>query len=337
MEDSFLGLDPTERAEALAVAADASGRPADILEKDVWVVWTLGALFDGPFANHLCFKGGTSLSKAYKVITRFSEDIDVTYDIRALLPDVLGDATADPLPPNRSQEKTWSKMVRERLPAWVEEAALPAARARLDADRAPATLHAEGDRLYLRYEPAAPAATDYVAPSILVDFGARSTGEPVRNLPVSCDAAIHLPSLSFPTANPRVMAAERTFWEKATAAHVFCLEGRLRGERYSRHWYDLARLDEVGLATQALADPDLGRVVAHHKNSFFRVKDASGRPIDYVEAIEGGLRLVPERAALDALADDYGRMLTAGLLEVSAPSFDDVMRRCRDLEKRANR
>ncbi len=337
MKDSFLGLDPTERAEALAVAANASGRPADILEKDVWVVWTLGALFGGPFANHLCFKGGTSLSKAYKVITRFSEDVDVTYDIRALLPDLLGDATADPLPPNRSREKKWSTMVRERLPAWVEEAALPAVRARLDADRAPAALHAEGDRLYVRYEPAAPAATDYVAPSILVDFGARSTGEPVRTLPVSCDAAIHLPSLSFPAASPRVMAAERTFWEKATAAHVFCLEGRLRGERYSRHWYDLARLDEAGLATQALADPGLGRAVAHHKNCFFRVKDTSGRPIDYVEAIEGVLRLVPEHTARDALADDYGRMVAAGLLEVSAPSFDDVMRRCRDLEKRANR
>ena len=159
----------------------------------------------------------------------------------------------------------------------------------------------------------------------------------MRTLPVSCDTAIHLQSLSFPTASPRVMAAERTFWEKATAAHVFCLEGRLRGERYSRHWYDLARLDEAGLATEALADPDLGLAVAHRKNCFFRAKDAAGHPIDYVEAIEGGLRLVPERAARDALADDYGRMVTAGLLEVSAPSFDDVMRRCRDLEESANR
>ena len=159
----------------------------------------------------------------------------------------------------------------------------------------------------------------------------------MRIVPIGCDAAIHLPSLSFPAVRPRVMAAERTFWEKATAAHVFCMQGRLRGERYARHWHDLARLDEAGLAATALADPDLSRVVARHKSWFFPAQDASGFPIDYMQAINGGLRLVPERAALDALADDYGRMVTAGLLEASAPSFDDVMRRCRDLEKRANR
>lgn len=128
MDDWFLGLDPTERGEALAVAADASGRPADILEKDVWVVWTLGALFGSSFAGQLCFKGGTSLSKAYRIIERFSEDIDVTYDIRALLPDLLGGTTADPLPPNRSRAKKWSQLVRGRLPAWVEETAFPPCR-----------------------------------------------------------------------------------------------------------------------------------------------------------------------------------------------------------------
>lgn len=178
MDDWFLGLDPTERGEALAVAADASGRPADILEKDVWVVWTLGALFGSSFAGQLCFKGGTSLSKAYRIIERFSEDIDVTYDIRALLPDLLGGTTADPLPPNRSRAKKWSQLVRGRLPAWVEESALPAIRTRLDIDRAPASVRTEGDRLYLRYEPAAPAATDYVARR-------RSQSSRTRNTPRS--------------------------------------------------------------------------------------------------------------------------------------------------------
>jgi Nucleotidyl transferase AbiEii toxin, Type IV TA system len=336
MKDSFLALDPAERAEALAVAADRSGRPADILEKDVWVVWTLGALFGSAFANHLCFKGGTSLSKAYKVIARFSEDVDVTYDVRALLPDLVGNAAADPLPPSRSRERKWSKLVRERLPEWVEETALPAVRARLEAERAPAVLYADGYRLHVRYDAVSVAATDYVLPAILLEFGARSTGEPVQTIPVGCDAAEHLPSLSFPNANPRVMAAERTFWEKATAAHAFCLEGRLRGERFARHWYDLARLDEAGLADRALANSDLGRAVAHNKNWFFPAKAASGVPIEYRQAVDGGLRLVPERAALVALADDYGRMVSAGLLEVSAPSFDEVMRRCRALEDRAN-
>jgi predicted nucleotidyltransferase component of viral defense system len=84
-------LSRADQAEALEVAAARSGRPAHLLEKDVWVVWTLGALYSSPFAQALTFKGGTSLSKVYGVIQRFSEDIDLTLDIRELVPDLLRD------------------------------------------------------------------------------------------------------------------------------------------------------------------------------------------------------------------------------------------------------
>src|SRR5262245_49231004 len=80
-QEPFFGIAVNDRAEALQVAAAQSGRPVHVLEKDAWVVWTLSALFDSPFGKDLVFKGGTSLSKAYHVIDRFSEDIDVTYDI----------------------------------------------------------------------------------------------------------------------------------------------------------------------------------------------------------------------------------------------------------------
>ena len=83
--DSFLSLPREERRQALGAASDKSGRPLHLLEKDVWVVWTLEALFAAPFADGLVFKGGTSLSKAYRIIERFSEDLDLTYDIRRLL------------------------------------------------------------------------------------------------------------------------------------------------------------------------------------------------------------------------------------------------------------
>lgn len=104
MPDDFLRLSVQDRKDALEVAASASGRPPHLLEKDVWVVWALQTLFGSPFAEHLVFKGGTSLSKAYGAIRRFSEDIDLTYDIRAIAADLIGDSP-DALPPNRSQEK----------------------------------------------------------------------------------------------------------------------------------------------------------------------------------------------------------------------------------------
>jgi len=112
MADAFLGLTATDRREVLGVAADRSGRPAHLLEKDVWVVWALAALYGSHLGEHLVFKGGTSLSKAYGVIRRFSEDVDLTYDIRALAPDLVGD-TGEALPKTRSGAVRPNKTVSE--------------------------------------------------------------------------------------------------------------------------------------------------------------------------------------------------------------------------------
>ena len=124
MPDAFLSLSAADRREALAVAAAASGRPLHLLDKDVWLVWLLDVLFRSPFGNHLVFKGGSSLSKGYQIISRFSEDVDLTYDIRVLAPDLSGPGL-DPLPATRSQEKRWTKEIRSRLPVWVAEQIIP--------------------------------------------------------------------------------------------------------------------------------------------------------------------------------------------------------------------
>jgi len=100
MAEPFLKLAAPDRLDVLGVAADRLGRPAHLLEKDVWVVWALQVLFESPVGDHLVFKGGTSLSKAYGVIDRFSEDVDLTYDIRALVPDLL-EGRNDAMPVNR--------------------------------------------------------------------------------------------------------------------------------------------------------------------------------------------------------------------------------------------
>ena len=95
MPESWFELSSADQSEALEVAAGRSGRPAHLLEKDIWVVWALSAIYDSPLGDSLTFKGGTSLSKVYKVIDRFSEDIDLTYDIRELVTD---DADAERCP-----------------------------------------------------------------------------------------------------------------------------------------------------------------------------------------------------------------------------------------------
>ena len=188
-----------------------------------------------------------------------------------------------------------------------------------------ATVRAEGERLHVGYEP---SFYGFVRPEVLVDFGARSTGEPREARTIECDAASFLPNLSFPEARPAVMLAERTFWEKATS--VFCLRERGRGDRLSRHWHDVVRLDDVGVVEKALSD--LALAVARHK--FFREKDAGGAW--YEAAVSGKLRLAPTGPALAALADDYAGMLANGLLLDGGEPFETLIERCADIEARAN-
>ncbi|MDY7578140.1 nucleotidyl transferase AbiEii/AbiGii toxin family protein [Herbaspirillum sp. RTI4] len=140
----FFQLSTAERLEALDLAANTSGLLPHLLEKNIWVVWSLRHLFADPYADHLVFKGGTSLSKAYGVIRRFSEDVDLTYDIRAIAADLVGEANA-PLPASKSQEKKWSKEIRARLSDWVGAEIVPRLKHDLEQNGLPATVRAEGE------------------------------------------------------------------------------------------------------------------------------------------------------------------------------------------------
>ncbi|OJX74305.1 nucleotidyl transferase AbiEii/AbiGii toxin family protein [Magnetospirillum sp. 64-120] len=335
MADPFLSLSAADRREVLGVAADRSGRPAHLLEKDVWVVWALQTVFGSALGDHLVFKGGTSLSKAYGVIQRFSEDVDLTYDIRAIAPDLVGDKGVA-LPTTRSEEKRWSKAVRHRLPEWISGTVQPLLIDAIGAQGVSATTRVEGEKLFIDYE-ATSTGSGYVAPSVMLEFGARSTGEPASVRDVVCDAAGLVEGVTFPAASPRVMHAERTFWEKATAIHVFCLQGRLRGERFARHWHDIVRLDDAGIASAAMSDRDLANAVARHKSMFFAEKAADGEVIDYEAAVGGKLQLAPGGAARTALAKDYARMVEDGLLLEDAEPFEALIERCADIVDRANR
>ena len=137
MADSWLTLSREDQAEALEVASAQTGRPPHLLEKDIWVVWTLSAIYESALAEKLTFKGGTSLSKVYKIIDRFSEDIDLTCDIREVVPELLRDG--NPIPDSPSQAKKITARVRERLPHWIESEVVPILLSALQRDGVQAT------------------------------------------------------------------------------------------------------------------------------------------------------------------------------------------------------
>src|SRR5579859_5331159 len=339
MPESFLRLSPADRREALNIAASQTGRPANLLEKDVWVVQALDVLYSSEFGPHLVFKGGTALSKVHRVIDRFSEDVDLTYDIRELAPDETARAMQDldVIPESRSQQTKLTTLIREeRLPEWIRSQIVPLLKGKLSG-YADLNFRHESDTVLIEYPPAV-ARSKYAAPTVRLEFGGRSTGEPASSHEVVCDMAPLLPDLLFPTGTPRTMEISRIFWEKATAIHVYCLQGKEKlAERFSRHLHDLACLREKGYTAQAIAAKDVAQTVARHKAMFFRMKAADGSVIDYAAAVSGGLLLIPTMADLDALRKDYQSMIDEGLLRDDAYDFDTLIAQCTSLQDEANR
>ncbi len=130
MAESWFSLSRGDQAEALEFAAARTRRPAHLLEKDIWLVWVLSAIYESDLARKLTFKGGTSLSKVYRIIDRFSEDVDLTYDIRELASDLLKEG--NPIPYSSSQQRKISSAIRHRLPDWIEETVSPVITAALE-------------------------------------------------------------------------------------------------------------------------------------------------------------------------------------------------------------
>lgn len=168
------------------------------------------------------------------------------------------------MPKTRSEEKRWSSEVRKRLPERVAGTAQPTIANALASEGLAAAIRVEDDKLFIDYEATA-TGSGYVAPSVMLEFGARSTGEPASLRNVICDASGLAEDVVFPTARPRVMHAERTFWEKATAIHVFCLQERLRGHRFDPakflrvHRSTIVNFDHLSRAEPAGG----GRMLAH--------------------------------------------------------------------------
>jgi hypothetical protein len=172
---------------------------------------------------------------------------------------------------------------------------------------------------------------------VTLEFGGRATGEPHQVLPVTCDMQGHIENVSFPTASPLVMSVARTFWEKATAAHVYCAQGRIRSERYARHWHDLAAIGRSPYFLETISDRAVATAVAQHKSFFFAEKDADGDVIDYLPAARGHLKIVPVGEARAALAADYENMLADAVMVGDTLPFDRLMEACDDVQHRANR
>jgi hypothetical protein len=344
--DTFLAAAANDRRDAFIAAGRRLGAAEQNIEKDFWVSWTLDALFNrlpdgGP---RLLFKGGTSLSKAFGLISRFSEDIDVT-----VFRDDLGEGASVELLETMSSKKRKEKLeaIRDACQSYIAgplrtqlagllttslaKAGIATAgtRVELDADD-------DGRQTLLLWYPSVTAATDgYVRPAVKIESGAKSALEPHRPVTISPYVAAEVDGIDLSVANVTTVDAQRTFWDKVVILHGlnrwFDRRSELRGggQRVSRHYYDLHRLLSEDVAAKALADADLGRDCVRHARMFFNSPD-----LDLATAAPGSFLLRPADAMLEPLRRDYVAM--RGMIFGDAPTFEAVIATITELETRLN-
>ncbi len=337
--NAFLQLPAERRRLAFQQVDESMGLQAFSVEKDFWVCWTLHELFTLPgIAEHLTFKGGTSLYKAWKLIERFSEDIDLIVDKEAL--GFGGDAAPDKAPSNK-QRRLRLEALMSACREWVQGRLMPGLTERIQSALGDTGWQIEvdpdmpdGQCLLFHYPSVFPAGSaGYVPPVVKIELGARSDDWPHESKLIKPYVIEHVPAFDADAAFPvRVLAAERTFWEKACLLHeeTFRPADKPRKLRMARHYYDLWCLLRAGVGDRAIVDTALFERVAEHREVFFRYSW-----VDYSTHKPGTFRLSPPPEHLANWRADYQEML-GPMFFGDTPSFEDMIAAASEFEKAFN-
>lgn len=289
------------------------GLPIQIIEKDFWVCWTLKVLFQlDSISENLTFKGGTSLSKVYNLIKRFSEDIDISVDKEFL-------GFKDDRNPSNAMSSKKAKLLIKELGQSCQSFVDDILRVELLTEFTKALVDIEEDwslvidpddkdkQTILFYYPRCEIPiSEYVRPAVKIEVGARADHWPVSMKKVEAYVVQSMPELfNSKEVEIRVLNAERTFWEKATILHMYANypESKQAPERQSRHYYDFYCLLNSEVFTRAVTDLDLLEKVTMHKSLYFKSAWAQ-----YDTAVRGSLKIIPSREILNIMEKDYKAM-----------------------------
>ena len=324
-------LSRADREELFLVTARERALPEAVIEKDFWACWTLDYLFhDSPWKEHLAFKGGTSLSKCFNLIQRFSEDIDLILDWR-----LVGCGKDEPWAErSKNKQDKFNKAVNARTEVFLAEDFVP----KLEEDfRA-----LFSDDFQISIDSADPQTVCFayprlfsegaILPIIRLEIGALAAWTPTQEATVTSFAAEQYPQvLEEPSTSLRTVAPERTFWEKVTILHkeAFRTNGKIP-PRYSRHYYDLWCMAQSPVKDAAFQDLDLLRQVVAFKDRFYPAGSAH-----YELAKPGTMRLMPPDDCLPALRTDYEHM--KNMIFGEKPEFEEILNTTNKISSDINR
>lgn len=338
---SVITASDAERRDLFLGASARLGTAVQNIEKDFWVCWTLDALFNGLEAGgpRLLFKGGTSLSKAFGLIARFSEDIDIT-----VFRDDLGQSAeiADLDALSGKKRRVRLDAIRDACQAYIAgpltaqfthlaASVIPEERFRLEPDPD----DKDGQSLLFWYPAVTATTDDYIRSAVKIEAGAKSALDPHVAASVTPYVTQDLPDLDLTVTNVITVKPERTFWDKVMILHGLRQwhdrRGELRhgGQRVSRHYYDVHQLMQTTFAAVWQTDHELANDCAHHARLFFGSGDLG---LDI--AVPGTFTLTPSPAMREALEKDYEAM--AGMVLGDVPQFDAVLHSAEHFEQIVN-
>ena len=327
-------------AAAQAVAAERKINERAV-EKDWWVTVTLKALLGTACGRHLLFKGGTSISKGWPIIERFSEDIDLSIDRLFYLEDQgLHYAAAENNTQLKNLRKASRRYIHEVLSVELDESIRRLGVEGFRVENVTMTPTAEGMKpidadsdptvVMVSYDSVFPAYEGDIIPRVKVEISCLSMSEPYEVQEIS--TLIHD---SFADVDEelvtmvRTVKPSRTFLEKAFLLNEEFQKDKPRSRRMSRHLYDLERLMDTDYGKEALGDAGLYRAIVEHRRKFYHLGY-----VDYDKDYPEKIEFVPKGEVLEAFRRDYVENMVNGYIYGDAMEFDALMSRMRELQER---
>ncbi len=316
----------SDRNDMFRFTAQRAGMSEAIVEKDFWVCWMLEILFHHfEYSEALCFKGGTSLSKAYGLVQRFSEDIDLILDWR-----ILGYGQNEPwIDRTNTSQDNFNWAVNEKTVEFLEHDFMPKLKSVIkEMGIEDSMLYIDpSDRQTIRFAYPKSFSDDALVQEIRLEIGSLAAWTPMteRNIsPFVVDDFSHF--FTKPTSVIRTVEAKRTFWEKATILHAETYRvDTLTPSRYSRHYYDIYMLSLSGVKMEAFEDMDLLDKVARFKMKFYRSNRSR-----YDLANKDNLQLIPTEDNIEKLEKDYRDMQS--MLYGEIVPFSEIINGIKDLQ-----
>ncbi|CDS92112.1 conserved hypothetical protein [Sphingobacterium sp. PM2-P1-29] len=301
----WIDLTQEQKIQILQQTGEARGLPAFVVEKDWWVCIILRAIFQSQYADSIIFKGGTSLSKAYGLIERFSEDIDLIIDRHLLGFDELVSKSAI----KRLRKASGGFIINEfREELIVQLDKLGVSRDLYDIrynEHVDDT--SDPNTLEIYYSSVVPVSGHYIQQRVLLEMGARSLTEPIEQKPIVSfiDKAYPTTSFAQQAFDVKVVLPIRTFIEKVLLLHEEFSKpiDRIRVDRLTRHFYDLDKMMIAGYGEQAIADDELFQTIVEHRKNVNPL-----RGLDYSNHQKGKLSIIPPDEVISNWEEDYKTM-----------------------------